>query len=156
MQKTIEKIRDTIAGYERLIQVIAEHSGVDSICRLSKKDISHIYGLSYTGTCKKLNFLLKNGIINQTSEGFKNEGKDIIKDTPLFLLPKLLTLVIEYPEYSNSFVSQAQSLAVSEEDIRTAWGFYSYFFSSKTPSKVEIEAISMGFGVNTGIIAKGV
>lgn len=134
----VQKIRDTIAGYEKLLKIIEDNTDKDNICRLTKKEITKLYGLSYTGTCKKLGFLLRYGLLKVINGGFLRTEKNVVQDTPLSLLPKILVLMANKPEVYDSFKQQAELLSVSIEDVQTAWGFYSYFFGSKYPREEEL------------------
>ncbi|QZN76209.1 hypothetical protein [Paenibacillus sp. DR312] len=134
----VQKIRDTIAGYEKLLKIIEDNTDKDSICRLTKKEITKLYGLSYTGTCKKLGFLLRYGLLKVINGGYLQTEKNVVQDTPLSLLPKILVLMANKPEVYDSFKQQAELLSVSMEDVQTAWGFYSYFFGSKYPQEEEL------------------
>lgn len=136
-----EKIKETISGYKRLLDIVEDNQDNDSICRLSKKKLSLQYGLSYTGTLKKLSFLLKYGLIEKVDGGFKRTEKDVILHTPLSLLVKILLLVFEKPEVYNSYKQQAEILGESYEDVQSAWGYYAYFFGSKYPEKNEINIL---------------
>ncbi|RIX60048.1 hypothetical protein D3P08_00180 [Paenibacillus nanensis] len=133
----IQKVYDTIDGYERLLEIVRENAGPNNVCMLTKKEISKLYGLSYTGTCKKLGFLLKYRLLEQVDGGFLCTEKKVIQDTPLSLLPKILLLMEKRPEVYDSFKQQAELLSVSIGDVQTAWGFYSYFFGSKYPQEKE-------------------
>jgi hypothetical protein len=139
MEDSVEKIKETISGYKKLIQILVDHRDEDKVCRVSKKKISEIYGRSYTGTLNKLNYLIRYGLIKKVDkEGFLITEKRLIEDTPLGLLPRILLLVFEYPEVYSSFKKQAELLSVSMADIQTAWGFHSYFFGSKYPDESEL------------------
>ncbi|MGP3783655.1 hypothetical protein [Paenibacillus sp. 1A_MP2] len=70
--------------------------------------------------------------------GFLLTEKNVVQDTPLALLPKILVLMANKPEVYDSFKQQAELLSVSMEDVQTAWGFYSYFFGSKYPQEEEL------------------
>lgn len=136
----VERIKETIDGFERLINIINTHKGSDNICRLSKKEISNFYGLSYTGTLKKINVLLKYGLIIQVPGGFKPTKKDIFTYLPFgALLVKILILVFKKPSVYSSFKEQSEILSVSFEDIQSAWGYYALFFGSKYPEKDEVD-----------------
>jgi hypothetical protein len=132
MEKEIEKIKDTISEYERLLSIIG--TDMNSICKLSKKEISNLFGKSYTATLKKLDFLERYGLLERITGGYKRTEKALIKDTPLSLLPRILLLVKDRPDIYYSFQDQADLLSVSINDIQTAWGFYSYFFGRKNPN----------------------
>ncbi|MEC1759853.1 hypothetical protein [Schinkia azotoformans] len=132
---------ETINGYRRLLEIIESNQDSDGICKLSKKKISSLYGLSYMGTLKKLNFLLKYGLIEQMSGGFKKTEKEVFQHTPLALLLKILLLVKDRPDVYSSFKQQAELLNVPFEDVQTAWGYYVYFFGSKYPNENEIEPL---------------
>ncbi|WP_340392853.1 hypothetical protein [Paenibacillus sp. FSL E2-0190] len=134
----IQKIRDTINSYERLLEIIEKNADGDNICKLMKKEISALYGLSYTGTCKKLKFLLKYGLLESVNGGISRTEKKVVQDTPLSLLPKVLLLMAKEPEVYDSLKQQAELLSVSMEDVQTAWGFYSYFFGSKYPQEEDL------------------
>jgi hypothetical protein len=137
-----EKIKETIDGYNRLLDIVEKHQGSDGICRLPKKQISSLYGLSYTVSLKKLNFLLKYGLIEEVNGGItRTENKDVIHHTPLSLLLKIMLLVLERPEVYSSFKQQAEILGVPYEDVQSAWGFHGYFFGSKYPNKREMELL---------------
>ncbi|MCM3390251.1 hypothetical protein M3649_19315 [Ureibacillus chungkukjangi] len=125
------KIIETINGYERLLNIIENHQDKENICRLSKKEISALYGLSYTGTLKKLKFLVKYKLLKQVDGGLMRTDKDVRNDSPLSLLQEIMLLVSERPEIHSSFKQQAEILDVSFEDVRSAWGFYGYLFGSK-------------------------
>lgn len=136
-----ERIKETIDGYRRLLDIVEKHQGSDNICRLTKKEISSLFGLSYTGTLKKLNFLLKYGLIEKVNGGFTRTEKDVFQHTPLSLLLKIMLLVIERPDIYSSFKQQAELLGVPYEDVQTAWGYHGYFFGSKYPNKREMELL---------------
>lgn len=140
-REPIKRIRETVSGYRKLLDILKEYEDNKQICRLSKKKISEIYGLSYTGTCKKLNFLLRYGLIRQVDGGFVRTGKEVLDATPFSLLPRIMLLVLERAEVYSSFKQQAKLLNVSFEDVQTAWGFYSYFFGSKYPDKNELNLL---------------
>ncbi|MDQ0414987.1 hypothetical protein [Mesobacillus stamsii] len=137
METPLERIKATIDGYKRLLAIIEQHADSEGVCKLSKMKISLQYGISYTGTLKKLGCLEKHNLIIKTEGGFKRTGKDVLEDTPFSLLLKLLLLVIEKPEIYSSFKQQAEILNVSFDDVRSAWGFYGYFFGTKYPSVQE-------------------
>lgn len=136
-----KKISETIDGYKRLIDIIISHQDADTVCRLSKKEISTLYGISYTGTLKKINFLLKYGLLEKVNGGLRGTDRDVIQQTPLSLLSKILILVLDNPEIYSSFKKQSELLDVPYEDIQSAWGFYGYFFGSKYPNKDELKLI---------------
>lgn len=130
-EKTVKLIRETVTKYNDLLAILAANEDEDNVCRLSKKKISTLYGLSYTGTLKKLNFLMQHGIIEKVSGGFKRTGKDVYLHTPISLIIDIMVLVKEKPEIYSSFKQQAELLSVPIEDVRSAWGFQAYFFGSK-------------------------
>lgn len=137
--QSIQKIVDTIESYYRLLKIIEEHSDEKMVCKLTKKEITALYGLSYTGTCKKLNYLLKYGLLKSVNEGLLRTEKKVYQDTPLSLLPKIILLMLEKPEMYGSFKLQAEQLSVSMDNLQVAWGFYSNFFGSKLPQEDELE-----------------
>lgn len=127
MENPVENIRKTVNDYNRLIEIIENNKNSGNICILSKKEISKRYGLSYTGTLKKLNFLLKYGLINQVGRGFERTEKDVLHHTPIGLLPRIFLLVLEQPEVYSSFKQQSELLSVPIEDIKSAWDFTLFF-----------------------------
>lgn len=141
MENTTDMIRETINRYKRLLEIIVNHQGNDNICRISKKEISDLYGLSYTGTLKKITFLLKYGLIEQVDGGLTRTEKDVIQHTPLSLLLKIMLLVLERPDIYSSFKQQAEILDVPYEDVQSAWGFFGYFFGSKYPDKETLKLL---------------
>jgi hypothetical protein len=141
MEASIERIRETINLYEKIIRVLKDNRGEDEICKLSKKKLSGEIGLSYTGTLNKLKFLIKYGLVEVKDRGFVITDRKLLEDTPLGLLPAILLLVFDYPEIFGNFNKQSQMLDVSMEDTQSAWGFYSYFFGSKYPGKSELSVV---------------
>lgn len=141
MEGSYIRVKETINGYERLLDIIEQHQGSDGICRLSKKKISSLFGLSYTGTMKKLNFLIKYGLIEQDRGKFKRTEKDVILHTPLSLIVRILLSVSKRPDIYSSFNQQAVLLGETYENVQTAWGFYGYFFGSKYPDNNEVEIL---------------
>lgn len=131
MESKLEKIKETISEYERLLDIIGKEAG--EVCLLSKKELSRLYGKSYTGTLKKLSFLEQYGLIERIKGGYVRTEKAFVRDTPLSMIPNILYLVQERPEIYNSFKQQAELLSVSMSDVQTAWGFFSYFFGAKNP-----------------------
>jgi len=142
---SFKRMQETTDGYKRLLHILADHEDVEGICRLTKKKISVLYGSSYTGTCKKLKFLVKYGQIKQVSGGFVRTGKDITEAKPFLLLQRIIELVLEKPEVYSSFKQQAELLGEPFEEIQTAWGFFAYFFGSKYPDGDDVPNIRTGF-----------
>ncbi|HAF0292578.1 TPA: hypothetical protein G9C53_004983 [Salmonella enterica subsp. enterica serovar Typhimurium var. 5-] len=141
MEESYIRVKETINGYERLLNIIEQHQGNDGICRLSKKKISSLFGISYTGTLKKLNFLMKYGLIEQDGGGFTRTEKDVILHTPLSLIIRILLLVSKRPDVFSSFKQQAELLGETYENVQTAWGFHGYFFGSKYPNDNQMEVL---------------
>ena len=139
--EAVIRIKETIDGYKKLLGILAEYEDNEQFCSLSKKRISEIYGLSYTGTCKKLNFLLRYGLVRQVDKGLIRTGKEVMEAKPFTLLQRIMLLVLDKPEVYSSFKQQAELLKEPFEEVQTAWGFYSYFFGSKYPGKDELSLL---------------
>ncbi|GAE37512.1 hypothetical protein [Halalkalibacter akibai] len=138
---SIKKIEETMVSYKKLLDILADHEDNKQVCKLSKKKISELYGLSYTGTCNKLKFLVKYGIIEEISKGFVRTGKQVSEAKPFLLLPRLMVLVLENPDIYSSYKEQAELFNESISDVQTAWGFYSYYFGAKYPKTEEVQLL---------------
>lgn len=120
-----------ITGYKKMLKIIEEHSGAGGICRLNKKEINAYYGLSYSGTLKKIKFLITYGLLIDHKPGLSCTNKNIVKDTPIGMVLSLFHLLSEHTELHNDYKAQAEILEVPHKDIQVAWGFLSYCFGSK-------------------------
>jgi hypothetical protein len=110
MEASIEKMKDTISEYERLLAIIGNEPG--AVCIIPKTEISRLYGKSYTGTLKKLGFLERYGLIEKVAGGYVRTEKTFMRDTPMALIPKIVLLIRERPELYNSYKQQAELLSV--------------------------------------------
>lgn len=56
----------------------------------------------------------------------KVSGKCNVSDTPISLTVKILKLLKQHPELSDSYKKQAEALNIPIYDVRVAWGFISH------------------------------
>ncbi|MCM3170395.1 MULTISPECIES: hypothetical protein [Peribacillus] len=119
-------------GYEKLLDIMKDNEE-NNICRLSKKKISELYGMSYTSTLNKMNFLVRYDLIRQVDGGFVRTEEELINATPFFIMPKMLALKILRPDLRirerKNYQKQAEILSVSLKEIQVADGFITYVIS---------------------------
>lgn len=75
--------------------------------------------------------------------------KMLMQDTPIALIPRIITMVGEQPELFDSFKKQAELLSVPLSEVQTAWGFISYFFGSKNQGIEENDRRGSSGGVSS-------
>lgn len=126
-----QRYQKTIIQYRKLMRILSDHQDSDGICRMTKKSIAYHFGLSYTATLKKLDFLKQYGMLISVNDGLSLTGKDVTEATPFVLYPQIIKLVTEQPAVIHNYNEQAKLLNASFGDIQTTWGFISYFYGLK-------------------------
>ena len=114
----VAKMSSLIDGHKKLLKIIKEHSDTGGVCRLTKKQITALYGLSYTGTLNKLKFLVTYGLLIDHKPGLSCTNKSIVKDTPIGLVLRLFQLLSEHTDLHNDYKAQAEILDVPYKDIQ--------------------------------------
>ncbi|WP_260288368.1 hypothetical protein [Peribacillus aracenensis] len=121
--------KEEYEGYEKLLDIIKDNEE-NNICRLSKKKISELYGMSYTSTLNKMNFLVRYDLIRQVDGGFVRTEEKLNNAIPFFIMPKILALKILRPDLRTrerkNYKKQAEILSVSLREIQVADGFINY------------------------------
>lgn len=134
-------MQQLINGYETLLKIIRDHTGEDGICRLNKREITKLYGISYTGTLKKLKFLTEHGHIEKAGGGLKYIQKSFLESSPIPLMARVIELTLHQPELYSSHKKQADILNVSYREIQVAWGYFIHFFGKKYPTSEMLDAL---------------
>lgn len=141
-ENAVKKMQQMISGYEELLTIIRDHAGEDGICRLNKREITELYGISYTGALKKLKFLTEHGHIEKVEGGHMYFQKSFLESSPIPLMVKVIELTLHQPDLYSSHKKQAEMLGVSYRDIQVAWGYFIHFFGKKYPTNEMLDALN--------------
>lgn len=115
-------------GYKKLLNIIEENER-NGVCKLSKKKISELYGMSYTGTSRKMKFLLRYGLLKQVDSGFVRTETELINAVPFSMMAKLLVFKELYPSLRGNLIGLASRLSISVEDVQTIEGAWTFIMN---------------------------
>lgn len=131
-EQELEKLKANLEylmdAYMSVMEILENCKDEHGVSHISQSEIARRLGVSQTAIAKRFKNLIRFGAVKKI--GYKNAymliNKDILNNTPLGLLAKLMIIFEKAPDIRNDYYKQAELMKVSYRDVQVAWGYLTF------------------------------